>query len=48
MGTSLPTFKEPKIFINEKNLIKIVAHKVLLKTWKVNNGKTKLAIYINY
>jgi hypothetical protein len=45
--TILPTFEKPKIDDSEKDKAKIKAYAELLKVWKINNDKAKLAICSN-
>ncbi len=46
--TILDSFVTPKISLNEMDPTKITTYETFLKLWKVNNGKAKVAIRINY
>ncbi len=45
--TILDTFVQPKLPSEETDPAKITVHETLLKIWKVNNGKAKVAICTN-
>jgi hypothetical protein len=45
--TILPAFIKPVLNAGENDAVKIKDHETLLKAWKVNNGKAKVAIRSN-